>query len=136
MPQDVLAAAALRVGANARALMYYESHVRAAEGGGLNPAALVSVKYGDGHVSFLQVGLGVGGWVYIRHHILLQLMHFFCSVEYGFSVFSPHAFLFFIVFMCKQHSHANMQYHVCTLINTTNENPPKKRKIYKFSRHV
>lgn len=58
VPLDVLAAAALRVGANARALMYYERHVRAAEGGGLNPAALVSVQYGDEHVSFLQVACG------------------------------------------------------------------------------
>lgn len=55
VPLDVLAAAALRVGANARALMYYEGHVRAAEGGALNPAALESVQYSDEHVSFLQV---------------------------------------------------------------------------------
>ncbi len=54
IPQDVLANAALGVGANARALMYYESYVREKQGGALNPAALTSVHYSDQHVSFLQ----------------------------------------------------------------------------------
>ena len=52
--QDLLAQAAADCGAHARALMHYEAHVRAAHGGGFNPAALRSVVYKDDEVSFLQ----------------------------------------------------------------------------------
>ena len=53
--QDLLAQAAADCGANARALMHFETHVRAAHGGGWNPAALKSTVYRDDEVSFLQV---------------------------------------------------------------------------------
>ncbi len=35
--------------------MHFETHVRAAHGGGFNPAALKSTVYKDDEVSFLQV---------------------------------------------------------------------------------
>ena len=50
--------AASQCGAHARALQYYEMHVRAGHnGGGLNPAALTSAQYSDADVSFLLVGV-------------------------------------------------------------------------------
>ena len=55
VPRDLLAAAASRAGAHARALQYYESHVRALRGGGHNPAARRSAEFEDEEVSFLQV---------------------------------------------------------------------------------
>lgn len=39
IPKKLLATAAFRCGAHARALQYFETHVRAERGGGLNPAA-------------------------------------------------------------------------------------------------
>ena len=62
-PQDLLAQAAADCGAHARALLYFEAHVRAAHGGGYNPAAHKSTVYSDDDVSYLQAR---------RHHI-------FCS---------------------------------------------------------
>lgn len=49
--------AASQCGAHARALQYFETHVRAAHGGGgLNPAALhTSTQFTDAQVTFLQV---------------------------------------------------------------------------------
>ena len=49
------AQAAYECGANARALQYFETHVRAVRGGGaLNPSAATSATYLDDEVSFLQ----------------------------------------------------------------------------------
>lgn len=42
-------------GAHARALQHYETHVRAAWGGGLNAAGLRNACYTDAQVVFLQV---------------------------------------------------------------------------------
>jgi hypothetical protein len=53
-PQDLLAQAAADCGAHARALLYFEAHVRAAHGGGYNPAAHKSTVYSDDDVSYLQ----------------------------------------------------------------------------------
>ncbi|GAB4817356.1 hypothetical protein N2152v2_004402 [Parachlorella kessleri] len=54
IPKDLLAQAASQCGAHARALQYYETHVRASHnGGGLNPGALTSAQYSDADVSFL-----------------------------------------------------------------------------------
>ncbi len=50
------AQAASQCGAHARALQYFETHVRAARNGGINPAALHSAQYSDAEVSFLQGG--------------------------------------------------------------------------------
>lgn len=44
------------MGAHARALMHYETHVRAKHGGGLNIAALACTTYEDHEVAFLQAG--------------------------------------------------------------------------------
>lgn len=56
LPAELLARAAFRAGAHARALRGFEAHVRAkAGGGGLNPAALRSAVYDHADVSFLQV---------------------------------------------------------------------------------
>lgn len=55
VPYDVLASAAFHVGAHARALQYFESHVRKQFGGGLNPSAETSVQYDNRSVAFLQV---------------------------------------------------------------------------------
>ena len=52
---ELLAAAASQCGAHARALLYFESHVRAKEQGTLNPVALSSSTYADDDVSFFQV---------------------------------------------------------------------------------
>ena len=52
---ELLAAAASQCGAHARALLYFESHVRAKEQGTLNPVALSSTTYADDDVSFFQV---------------------------------------------------------------------------------
>ena len=52
--QDLLAQAASDCGAHARALLYFEAHVRAAHGGGYNPAAHKSTVYSDDDVSYLQ----------------------------------------------------------------------------------
>ena len=49
--------AASDCGAHARALQYFEAHVRARYGGTLNPVALRNASYGDDDVSFLQAGL-------------------------------------------------------------------------------
>ena len=57
IPAALLARAAFGCGAHARALQYYETHVRACHGGGLNPAALHTKLYPDADVSFLQVAL-------------------------------------------------------------------------------
>ena len=53
---ELLARAAFQCGAHARALLYFESHVRAKEKGTLNPVALTSTTYEDDDVSFFQVG--------------------------------------------------------------------------------
>ncbi len=42
-------------GAHARALLHYETHVRALRGGGLNAAGLRNAVYSDSEVLFLQV---------------------------------------------------------------------------------
>lgn len=55
IPQDLLAQAAFRCRAHARALQYYESFVREQEKGALNPAAHWSASYTDDEVTFLQV---------------------------------------------------------------------------------
>ena len=52
---ELLARAAFQCGAHARALLYFESHVRAKEKGTLNPVALTSTTYEDDDVSFFQV---------------------------------------------------------------------------------
>lgn len=54
-PLDLLARAAAKCGAHARALQYFESHVRTLRKGGRNPAAQTSATYTDEDVSFLQV---------------------------------------------------------------------------------
>ena len=53
--QELLATAAHACGAHARALLHYETHVRAARGGGLNASALRNATYSDAEVLFLQV---------------------------------------------------------------------------------
>lgn len=58
IPQDLLAQAAARCGAHARALLHYETHLRSKEGGGLNPVAHKNIYYSDDEVSFLQVSSG------------------------------------------------------------------------------
>lgn len=55
IPVELLARAAFQCGAHARALLYFETHVRAKERGALNPAALSSASYSDEDVSFFQV---------------------------------------------------------------------------------
>jgi serine/threonine-protein kinase ATR len=55
IPLDLLARAAASCGAHARALQYFETHVRALRGGGQNPAAQASATYTDEDVAFLQV---------------------------------------------------------------------------------
>lgn len=52
---QLLARAAFQCGAHARALLYFESHVRAKEQGTLNPVAFSSTTYEDEDVSFFQV---------------------------------------------------------------------------------
>lgn len=52
---ELLARAAFQCGAHARALLYFESHVRGKEKGTLNPVALTSTTYEDDDVSFFQV---------------------------------------------------------------------------------
>ena len=56
LPAELLAAAAFRAGAHARALRGFEVHVRAKAGGGggLNPAASRSAAFEHADVSFLQ----------------------------------------------------------------------------------
>jgi hypothetical protein len=57
----VLRQAAFHCGAHARALLYYETHVRAVRKGGSNIAARTPhIKYSDEEVSFLQVGTAPG----------------------------------------------------------------------------
>lgn len=51
---ELLARAAFQCGAHARALLYFESYVRAKEQGTLNPVALSSTTYEDGDVFFFQ----------------------------------------------------------------------------------
>lgn len=53
--QDLLAQAAADCGAHARALLYFETHVRNMNGGGYNPAAHRNAVYKDEEVTFLQV---------------------------------------------------------------------------------
>uniref|UniRef100_A0A7R9VTK1 Serine/threonine-protein kinase ATR n=1 Tax=Chlamydomonas euryale TaxID=1486919 RepID=A0A7R9VTK1_9CHLO len=53
IPTRSLAQAASRCGAHARALQYFETYVRAENGGAMNPAAHVSVVYKPDQVSFL-----------------------------------------------------------------------------------
>jgi hypothetical protein len=55
IPVELLARAAFQCGAHARALLYFETHVRAKEKGALNPVALSSATYSDDDVSFFQV---------------------------------------------------------------------------------
>lgn len=55
IPVELQARAAFQCGAHARALLYFETHVRAKENGALNPAALRSASYSDEDVSFFQV---------------------------------------------------------------------------------
>lgn len=55
IPVELQARAAFQCGAHARALLYFETHVRAKENGALNPAALRSANYNDEDVSFFQV---------------------------------------------------------------------------------
>ena len=55
LPAELLARAAFRAGAHARALRGFEAHARAKSGGGLNPAAARSAVYDHADVSFLQV---------------------------------------------------------------------------------
>lgn len=50
----MLAQAAYRCNAHARALQYYEGHVRKTEGGAYNPSAYKSATYTDEEVTFLQ----------------------------------------------------------------------------------
>ena len=52
---ELLSRAAFQCGAHARALLYFESHVRGKEKGTLNPVALTSTTYEDDDVSFFQV---------------------------------------------------------------------------------
>jgi hypothetical protein len=52
----VVLTAASDCGAHARALQYFEAHVRSRHGGTLNPVALRNATYSDDDVSFLQVG--------------------------------------------------------------------------------
>ncbi len=52
---ELLSRAAFQCGAHARALLYFESHVRGKEKGTLNPVALSSTTYEDDDVSFFQV---------------------------------------------------------------------------------
>ncbi|KAK9914842.1 hypothetical protein WJX75_001188 [Coccomyxa subellipsoidea] len=54
IPVELLARAAFQCGAHARALLYFETHVRAKDNGALNPAALRSASYSDEEVSFFQ----------------------------------------------------------------------------------
>ncbi|BDA43155.1 Serine/threonine-protein kinase ATR at C-terminar half [Coccomyxa sp. Obi] len=51
---ELQARAAFQCGAHARALLYFETHVRTKENGALNPAALRSASYNDEDVSFFQ----------------------------------------------------------------------------------
>jgi hypothetical protein len=51
---ELLARAASQCGAHARALLYFESHVRAKAQGTLNPTALSSTIFEDDDVSFFQ----------------------------------------------------------------------------------
>lgn len=55
IPVELLARAAFQCGAHARALLYFETHVRAKESGALNPAAARNASYSDEDVSFFQV---------------------------------------------------------------------------------
>ena len=55
IPVELQARAAFQCGAHARALLYFETHVRTKENGALNPAALRSASYNDEDVSFFQV---------------------------------------------------------------------------------
>lgn len=59
IPVELLARAAFQCGAHARALLYFETHVRAKDNGALNPAALRSASYSDEEVSFFQVKLRI-----------------------------------------------------------------------------
>ena len=52
---DLLSQAAYRCNAHARALQYYESHVRKKRKGAYNPAALKNAEYADDEITFLQV---------------------------------------------------------------------------------
>jgi hypothetical protein len=54
---ELLARAASQCGAHARALLYFESHVRAKAQGTLNPTALSSTTFEDDDVSFFQAHL-------------------------------------------------------------------------------
>lgn len=54
---ELLARAASQCGAHARALLYFESHVRAKARGTLNPTALASTTFEDDDVSFFQACL-------------------------------------------------------------------------------
>ncbi|KAF5833342.1 hypothetical protein DUNSADRAFT_10383 [Dunaliella salina] len=75
IPKQHLAQAASRCGAHARALQDYESYVRSAQGGGLNPSAHKSdVIYQSSQVSFLlevygqlEEPDGLAGLMHLRH---------------------------------------------------------------------
>lgn len=61
IPKDLLAKAAHACGAHARALQYYELHVRESKGGRLNSMCGQAAIFADDEVSFLQVGMHVFG---------------------------------------------------------------------------
>ncbi len=58
-------------GAHARALQHYETHVRAAWGGGLNAAGLRNACYTDAQVVFLQVK--IRGYFFPKNVFLVSL---------------------------------------------------------------
>ena len=58
IPKDLLARAAHACGAHARALQYYELHVRDVKGNRLNSMADRPPAFTDQEVSFLQVDAG------------------------------------------------------------------------------
>ena len=75
IPLDLLAHAAFRCGAHARALQYYESYVRTKRGGALNPAAKKSATYDDAEVTFLQVSLRfIGAYTFWDSSIMLKCL--------------------------------------------------------------
>ena len=67
--QDRLAEAAYQCGAHARALQFYELHLREAKGNALNSMALPQPAFADGEVSFLQArtqACRAQRWAYAR----------------------------------------------------------------------
>lgn len=60
IPGDLLAHAAHTCGAHARALQYYEQHLRGSKGNTLNSMVHAAPAFTDAEVSFLQVWLMAG----------------------------------------------------------------------------